>query len=173
MKFAKDLKEVTVLGCRVRNSRIAEQQGKNRTKSRPQNHRREYCRRFGSIYSLHQNRDDKIGLRVFAGGNKVSPGYDANDREIDGKVNDCNGDNADDDGARYGPARVFYFVSDVTDVVVSKVIVNADSRRGAEPKKKAEREIESAWRKVERARGAKMQGSGNDDGKRGQQSANP
>src|SRR6266850_6124120 len=110
---------------------------------------------------------------MFAGGNKVSPGYDANDREVDGKVNECDRDNADDDGTRYGPARVFYFVSDVTDVVIAKVIVNPYSRRSTQAKKKTQREIESAWRKVERAGGAEVQGAGNYHCKRGQQSANP
>src|ERR1700730_2462625 len=127
MKFTEDLKEITVLGRRIGNSRIAEQQSKNRTKSGPQNHRREYCRRFRTVYFLHQNRNDKIRLRVFAGRNKVPPGYDATDRVAHGKVNDCDRNNADDDGTRYCPARVFYFVSDVTDVVIAKIIVNADS----------------------------------------------
>src|ERR1700730_6108961 len=93
-------------------------------------------------------------------GHKLSPGNNSDDRKIDSQVDDGHCNHAYDDRARNGPARIFHFVADVTDVVIAQIVVNTDARGGAKAKEKAKRETESARREVECSRRAEMHYSG-------------
>src|SRR3989442_9335149 len=173
MKSPEHFEKVTIKRGGVRNSRVAEQQREDRTKRRPKHHRRENRRYPGAVDPFHHRGDQETGFRVLVPGNKLSPVNNSNDRKIDGQVNDGHGNHTDDDRSRYGPARILHFIADVTDVVITQVIVNADARGGAETEKESQRKRKCTWREIKGSGRAKMHCSGDDYRERSQQSANP
>ena len=106
-------------------------------------------------------------------GNKLSPGNHPNNRKIDGQINNGYGNDTDDDRARYGPARILYFIADVTDIVITEVVVNAHAGGGAETEKESNRKCKCARRKIKRADRTEMHRPGDDYRESGQQSTNP
>ena len=149
---SEDLEEVAVPGGRVRNPRIAEEQREHRSERGPQDEEREHRRDPRPVEPLHERRDDELGFGMRVGGNELAPGHHADDREVDGEIEDRDRDDADQDRTRNHASGILDFVADVADVVVAEIVIDADSRRGAEAKQKADREVERAGRKVERAR---------------------
>src|SRR5437016_12170053 len=173
MKSPEHFEEVTIKrGC-VGNSRVAKQQSEDRTERRPEHHRRENRRYPGAVDLFHHRGDQEGGFGVLVPGNKLSPGNHPNNRKIDGQINNGHGNHTDDDRARYGPARILYLIADVTDVVITEIVVDADARGGAESEKESERESKRTWRKIKSAGRAEMHCSGYYHCERSQQSSNP
>src|SRR5437660_7169430 len=138
MKSSEHFEEVTIKrGC-VRNSRVAEQQCEDRTERRPEHHRRENRRQLCAVDLLHHRGDEKTRLRMLVPRNKLSPGDYTDNRKIDGQVNKSHGNYTDDDRARDGPARIFHFITDITDIVITQIVIDADARGGAETEKESE-----------------------------------
>src|SRR5437870_13005718 len=127
MKPPKHFEEVTIKRGGVRNSRVAEQQREDRTESRPEHHRRKGGRDLCPVDLLHHRRDEETRFRMLVPGNKLSPGNNTDNRKIDRQVNKGHGKHTDDDRARYGPAWILHFIADVTDVVITQVVINADA----------------------------------------------
>src|ERR1051326_1905008 len=96
------------------------------------------------------------------GRHELAPRYDANDGEVYSDVDHCDGDDADDHRARNRSSRLLHFVADVTDVVITQVVEDADPRRGTQTEEEAEREIERARRKVKSDSGVEMKDAGED-----------
>src|SRR4030095_72520 len=106
-------------------------------------------------------------------GDKLSPGNDTDDRQIDQDVDDRDKNNADQDGARYDPSRILHLIADVADVIVAQIVVNADARGRAKADKKSERKVKRPGWKVERNPGVELSQPGNDYGRRGEEAADP
>ena len=150
VKPTERFEEVSFPGRRIRHARVAEQQRKDRSERRPQNHQGEDAGYPRPVDLLHEDGHDEIGVRLRLGGDELPPWHDADDREIDRQVDHRHRRRADQDGSRDDAARILHLVADVADVVVAEVVVNADPRRGAETDEKADRERERARREIER-----------------------
>src|SRR5262249_34026798 len=134
VNVAKELKEITILSGRIRNPGIAQQQRKQRSECRPQHHRRENRRYFRSVDFFHKRRYNEIGTGPHAIRHKFAPGHYSDYRKVDRKVDCRYSQHANDYRAWYDPPRIFDFITDIADIVVTKVIINTDSSRGAQPK---------------------------------------
>ena len=173
MKSPEHFEEVTIKrGC-VRNSRVAKQQREDRTERRPEHHRRENRRYPGAVDLFHHRGDQEGRFGVLVPGNKLSPGDNTNNRKIDGQVNNGHGNYTDNDRARYGPARILHFIADVTDVVITEVVVDADARGGAKTEKESERKRKCTRREIKSAGRAEVHCSGDDYRERSQQRTIP
>src|SRR6266852_3617858 len=106
-------------------------------------------------------------------GNELSPGNNTDNRKIDSQVNNGHGNHTDDDRARYGPAWILHLIADVTDVVITQVVVNADARGGAETEKESERKRKCTRREIKSAGRTEMHRSGDHNCQSGKQGANP
>src|SRR6266516_3883824 len=91
---------------------------------------------------------------------KLAPGHNSNNGKVDSEVNDRHRDYANDDRPRNCPPRIFYLVSDVTNVVVAEIVINTHARCRAKAEKKAEGKAEASWGKIKCAGGAEMHRSG-------------
>src|SRR5882762_7994682 len=173
MKSPEHFEEVTIKrGC-VRNSRVAEQQCEDRTECRPEHHRCEDGRDLWSIDLFHHQRDheSRFGVRLIR--HKLSPGHNSDNRQIDGKVNNRYRDYANDDRTWNRPARVPDLVTDITDVVIAQVVINADARGSTQAEKKTERERKGPRWKIKSAGRAEMKCSGDHNCQSSKQGANP
>src|SRR5260370_20414126 len=126
MNPAKNAKEIAVPRGRERNARISEQETKTPGERSPKNHHgKDFCG-FGPIKLLDKPGDDRW-WRVRHGftrsGNELAPGHHSNQSEIDRNVDRYHRDQTDQDRTRDYPARILYFVSDVTHIVIAKVII--------------------------------------------------
>jgi len=108
-----------------------------------------------------------------AAGNKLSPRYNSDDGQIDAKIDDGNKNDTNYDGARDSASGLSHLVTDITDIVISQVVVNTDPRGGAQAKKKAQRKVESSGREIEGPCSIKVDCAGNDHGQRCQERPDP
>src|SRR6266568_1087373 len=160
MESAEYSEEVTALRGGKWNARVAEQQREHRAEGSPQHEQCEDRRDRSAVDLLHEHRDDEVRCRVLLSGHELAPWYDADNREVDSDVNDCDGDGADQDRPWDDAPRIAHFVTDIADVVVAEVVVDADARRCAEAEEESEREVERAGWKVEGETRIEMSGSG-------------
>src|SRR6266513_3665508 len=110
---------------------------------------------------------------MLSGWYELPPWHDTNDREVDADVNQRDSDRTDDDRARYHSSRILDLISDVTDVVVSEVVVNTDTRGGAQAKEESKREVERAGREIERNARAEVRRPGQNHGENGDEGPDP
>src|SRR2546422_506151 len=95
-------------------------------------------------------------------GDKFAPRDHANDRKIGANVNQCDPDDAEENGTGDDFARFLHFVADVTDVVISKVIIDPQASGRREAEQETPGKSERIRRKIERALRVEMQCTGED-----------
>ena len=173
MDPGEDAEEGAVGGRRIRDARVAEQQREDRPERGPQHQERKRGREARPVDPLHEDRDDEVRLRVRRIGHELAPWDHADDRQVDGDVDDGDGEHADQDGARDDSAGVPHFVADVTDVVVAQVVVDAHARRRAETEEEPGGEVEGSLWKVEGDGRVEVERAGDDHGQRREEGADP
>src|SRR5919201_1963051 len=126
MKPAEGAEEVATLGGGEWNPRVPEQQGEDRAECRPEHEEREDDRHARAIDRLHEDRDDEARLRTAGGRHEFPPGHYPDDGQIYADVDEGHRGGADEDGPWNNSARVAHLVTDVADVIVTQIVVNAD-----------------------------------------------
>src|SRR5213080_613976 len=96
-----------------------------------------------------------MGLRTCLSRHKVPPRDNADNRQIDREIDHRDQDGADENRPWDHPAGILYLVTDIADVVVAQVVVDADPRRGAEAQQEAQGEGEGARGKSDATRWSK------------------
>src|ERR1051325_109786 len=89
---------------------------------------------------------------MLLGGHELAPRNDTNDREVDGDINHCHRDDADDHRALNCAARLLTLVADETDIVIAKVVDAHASRRSPRLENAAQREVMKTGKNAQRGR---------------------
>src|SRR5438309_330442 len=98
MKAREDFEKVAILGRRVRDARIAQQQCEDRADGGPEDHDSEKTGGFGAVEFFDENGDDEIGLWISFRRDELPPGNDPDDGQVYRQVNQRYPDNAQKNG---------------------------------------------------------------------------
>ena len=173
VKLSEHFKEIAVeRGC-IRNAGIAEEQSKDRSERSPEHQAGENSSGGRSKQAFYKDGNDEVRFRVAISRNKFFPWHYANDGKIHANINDRDSDQADQNRSRNNAAGFFDFVADVTNIIVTEIIINADPRGRAKPEKKTERELEAIRREIESYFRIKIEQAEKYDDERCEQSSDP
>src|SRR5437762_7506187 len=121
MQTRERFKEISIDGSSIRNTRIAEQESKDRGEGSPQDQDSEEQCNFVSIEALHEVGDDVTRVRGF------TPGHYADYDDLDRQISRSGRENAVEDRARNHAGRFADFISDVADIVVTDVVIHGNA----------------------------------------------
>src|SRR5579862_8406917 len=94
---------------------------------------------------------------------EFAPRHHTDNGEINRAVDERDAQNAPDDRARDDSAGVSHFVTDVADVVITEVIIDADARSRTQTQEEARRKFKGVRWKGEGALGLEVAGAGEND----------